>query len=383
MILWLASYPRSGNTFLRTLLFKCFGQATYSKYNDSSDIGKSASLANAVGHKNYPGAWDAFYDDAVKSEKLHIIKTHDAPPDDQKAIYVIRDATATVVSYYHYLERFSTYKADICDVIAGAVSFGDWSQHYHDWNPAQRPNTLLLKFEELTGDVAGSIKKIADFTGLDYGKDMPPDFSKLNEKFPEFFRSGSNTRNREELTEQELTFLQFMHGDLMQELGYSITAENNMSAVKSAIISQSEKLRKFRISPLSNLTNKVTRLSENFDARDRYADDLNMRLQIKAKKIEELAKLSARQGDELDRQRNEISGYRTKLQDLEQQLASNAASLAQTGSALESMKNKNRQLEQVLAPNAGSILKLRALRYVLAERRRQKAAQKRTPNALG
>lgn len=376
MILWLASYPRSGNTLLRTLLFKCFGQETYSKYNDGSDIGKSASLAQEVGHRNYAGAWDAFYSYALRSEKLHIIKTHDAPPDDQKAIYVIRDATASLVSYYHYLERYAAYKADIYDVIAGAVSFGDWSEHYHAWRPAQRPNTLFLRFEELTDDVESAIKKIADFTGFPFSKDMPPDFADLHKKFPEFFRSGSNKRNREELTEEQLHFLHFMHGELMQELGYADKIADDMPAIKSAIELQSEKLRKFRISPLTNLTTKVDRLTETVEARDRHAEDLETRLRLREKKIEELAALSERQSDEVDRQRREIGALRSKAQDAEARLTAKSALLSQTRAELDNLKSRNRELEQALAPNAGSILKLRALRYVLAERRRQKTAQK-------
>ena len=47
-ITWLASYPRSGNTFLRTILFNCFGIKTASIY--PNDLGRRKVLEDFVGH---------------------------------------------------------------------------------------------------------------------------------------------------------------------------------------------------------------------------------------------------------------------------------------------------------------------------------------------
>ncbi len=38
MIVWLASYPRSGNTFLRLVLHRLFGVPTYSVYEDDDPV---------------------------------------------------------------------------------------------------------------------------------------------------------------------------------------------------------------------------------------------------------------------------------------------------------------------------------------------------------
>jgi hypothetical protein len=38
MIVWLASYPRSGNTFVRTLLHSAFGLESYSLHCDEGDF---------------------------------------------------------------------------------------------------------------------------------------------------------------------------------------------------------------------------------------------------------------------------------------------------------------------------------------------------------
>ena len=47
MIVWLASYPRSGNTFLRMVLHFVYGQKTYSLYNDPLLERDAVALAKA------------------------------------------------------------------------------------------------------------------------------------------------------------------------------------------------------------------------------------------------------------------------------------------------------------------------------------------------
>jgi len=44
----ISSYPRSGNTLLRTILFQCFG--LYSASAHPSDLGDNAALEHYVGH---------------------------------------------------------------------------------------------------------------------------------------------------------------------------------------------------------------------------------------------------------------------------------------------------------------------------------------------
>ena len=46
--IWLTSYPRSGNTLVRTILYQCFNLKTGSVY--SNDLGGNINLENYVGH---------------------------------------------------------------------------------------------------------------------------------------------------------------------------------------------------------------------------------------------------------------------------------------------------------------------------------------------
>ena len=47
-IVWVASYPRSGNTMLRTVLWHCLGLRTASVY--PNDLGGNKDLEDYVGH---------------------------------------------------------------------------------------------------------------------------------------------------------------------------------------------------------------------------------------------------------------------------------------------------------------------------------------------
>ena len=50
-IIWLASYPRSGNTLLRTVLWHCFGLRSASLYPE--DLGGNAALKSYIGHVDH------------------------------------------------------------------------------------------------------------------------------------------------------------------------------------------------------------------------------------------------------------------------------------------------------------------------------------------
>ena len=75
MIVWLASYPRSGNTFFRVVLNSVFNIKTYSIYNDTSDIGADEKTSEIVGHQFLPE--DFNLNDARASDTIYYIKTHE------------------------------------------------------------------------------------------------------------------------------------------------------------------------------------------------------------------------------------------------------------------------------------------------------------------
>jgi len=105
MIVWLASYPRSGNTFFRVLMKHLYGIKTYSIYNDSlfSEIGAS----EMIGHEDLP----ASIEELSRSSRLYLIKTHGLPTDDSPVIYLVRDGRDSIVSYARYIMSFGEKKS--------------------------------------------------------------------------------------------------------------------------------------------------------------------------------------------------------------------------------------------------------------------------------
>jgi hypothetical protein len=158
-VTWLASYPRSGNTLLRTILKRCFGQASQSIYDDA-DL-SDPELSALVGHETVGTDAQAFITRAA-GRNLYV-KTHEMPPADKHpSIYVVRDGRSAVVSHAHYVREILGRDITLTEVIEGNAGHS-WSQHVRAWTP--RPHTLLVRYEDLASGNAATLKNIADFIG--------------------------------------------------------------------------------------------------------------------------------------------------------------------------------------------------------------------------
>lgn len=221
MIIWLALYPRSGNTMLRMILKSVFGQETYSKYNDFTDIGTDQKTMELVGHKMLEDSWKNAYQKMKQSDQLFFVKTHDYSEDDSKAIYIVREGCSSIVSYWHYLKDFVGKKYQLSDVIAGFVNYGSWGGHLDAWNPISRTNTLLTHYERLLTNPEEEIEKIASFSGLSIVGDWKNDFEYFHMINPRFFREGVAVKGIKAIKEKDLDLFWLFHGDWMETLGYS------------------------------------------------------------------------------------------------------------------------------------------------------------------
>jgi hypothetical protein len=212
MNVWLASYPRSGNTFLRIILRNAFGLTSRSVYSGEVSIFDRAT--EVIGHdEEKSGGWPR------SNGTLVLTKTHDKPLDDGHAIYVVRDGRSTLVSYFHYLNTFSDQTYSLVDVIEGHVWPGSWSDHYRDWIPTQRPNTLLLRYEDLRDASGVACAKIADFLGVEPVRPFDVSFVDLQRLNPRFFRSANDKASTAEMAPYADLFTAH-HGPLMAKLGY-------------------------------------------------------------------------------------------------------------------------------------------------------------------
>lgn len=403
MLVWLASYPRSGNTLVRILLSHYFGLKSHSIYNDASDIGRDPELARIVGHENYVGSWSSFYDKIVGSAQTVIVKTHDAPLDDSKAIYIVRDPRAVMVSLFHYLEKYGRYKISLDEVILGATTFGSWRAHWESWAPTRRANTLLLRYEDIAANPDAAAERLSKFLDLEIRNADVPTFLTLHERFPAFFRSGDNSKNIAELSDRQRALISLFCGDVGEQLGYPdgefdyagvvpSLEEQSRTAFESkrnlSLLEHKQSVYEALLSTLTDLLvtspeiepslyEKIEALLENLSASDgkssaaanlkkslstikegsdRVKSEINSLTEHLATAVSEVEKARAVSG----KLRNDLNTERSVSANL---LMDN-----------DRLSKRVDALEYALEPRLKSIIALRPLRYALNERNRRKKA---------
>ena len=195
MIIWIASYPRSGNTLTSQLIYRCFEYKTYEKYNNFGKyikIGTRSQIIRLLGLIKYDLEWKDFYQQAKDSEEIFFIKTHDAPEDNSPCIYVVRNP-------YHATESFYSYHRDVLkkeclweDLISGSVfPFHTWGSHLDNWNPTLREMTILIKYEDIISQSEKVTEKISEFAKINIKQKWINNFSAHQKIDPEFFRKGN------------------------------------------------------------------------------------------------------------------------------------------------------------------------------------------------
>jgi Sulfotransferase domain len=221
MRVWLASYPRSGNTLLRIVLRNVFDLTSTSLYpGEIVGFDKFANVSAIVGHYEEPAGIDQpQHRSELPEQGLQLVKTHGYPTDDHPAIYVVRDGRMAIISYFHFLTALARVETTIGDIIAGRLWPGSWSAHYRQWKPCERGNTLFLRFEELRDENSKACQKIGEFLKREPIRPLNISFSNLQRLNPEFFRTADDNKSLSEMRPHMDAFLEH-HGAVMRELGY-------------------------------------------------------------------------------------------------------------------------------------------------------------------
>lgn len=270
-IVWLASYPKSGNTWLRAFL------ANYtSSGEDPFDINRlpsfsfadmrvepyerisgrpASTLTGADFNHLRPQVHRRF---AKAREGPVFVKTHSVlalmgnvptitPEVTAGAIYVVRNPLDVVVSYAaHNALGIDTAIDLVCldsfRVPAGSGQvpqfIGDWSAHVQSWRDAPGLPRVVLRYEDMVAHPATAFESVIAFLKL------PRDRRKLkrairNSAFPvlaaqesaagfrerpppaeRFFRRGRSGGWRDALTPDQVARLVDHHRAMMTDLGY-------------------------------------------------------------------------------------------------------------------------------------------------------------------
>jgi hypothetical protein len=106
VIIWLASYPRSGNTFFRALLKHVYDVVAYEPY--PSDPALAAPFKDIIGD----GRLSLPLAEMSRRDDRYIVKTHDMPADDQPAIYLVRDGRDALLSHARFVHDYDRVSAN-------------------------------------------------------------------------------------------------------------------------------------------------------------------------------------------------------------------------------------------------------------------------------
>jgi len=230
MIVWLASYPRSGNTMFRMALKHLYGIDTYSFYADQDIV--SMGAAQIVGHMRER----IDVQELAKSDQVYFVKTHESIPvpasRNFKAIHIVRDGRDTLTSYAHYrvkvnglkfVNKLATPSQSMDDLLTtSAHIWGGWSGHAGVWMDWQG-QSVRVRYEDMVLDICNVIDGALETIGepqLPLSDGNMPDFGHLKSKWPQFFRKGQVGSWNGFMTKKQLEIFWARHGSMMQELGY-------------------------------------------------------------------------------------------------------------------------------------------------------------------
>jgi hypothetical protein len=196
-ITWLASYPKSGNTWLRAIVDRIVRPE---RPFDVNALGETAPAFSGLTERFIadhgiqvplaaPGEvrrhWAAVQEAICStSEQDVFLKTHNVaakfdcgdfpdPSLTRSAIYIVRDPRDVAISFaYHYRQPLGMAVAALCtssafnfkpQQIGRTELLTSWGQHVASWTASKRFPVLLLRYEDLLANAEAGVRRIAEF----------------------------------------------------------------------------------------------------------------------------------------------------------------------------------------------------------------------------
>lgn len=159
---FLVSYPRSGNTWLRNLIAEIiYGESG----NTLGDIGKYIPDI----HRHCIDKMELKHPRVIKSHFTYTAKY-------KRIIYIVRDPRDIFLSYYRYLNQLGKYTSSlssfIADICEGLIWPGTWSNHVSSWLYANHnncrednPDLMFIMYENVIKNQNKYVIEIAEFLG--------------------------------------------------------------------------------------------------------------------------------------------------------------------------------------------------------------------------
>jgi hypothetical protein len=256
-VFWIASYPKSGNTWLRFLTCNL----VYGPVDSAAALNRLAPDIHELGAAPEPPRHAVFF-------KTHFLCSPTLPlgKHSAAAIYVVRDPADVMLSNYHYAMRRGAVSAADSDGLSGYVEryiasrgdprwvelgIGSWHDNVSSWHPAGKDFPVLwVRYEDMIANANGVATALCKHLGLQrsaaeiasavagatfermraieeadiaarrVGIFYKPHLQDSIGAGLRFMRSGRAGEARSRLTEEQWRRFNAAFGDLRKQLGY-------------------------------------------------------------------------------------------------------------------------------------------------------------------
>jgi len=191
MIIWLASYPKSGNTYVRAFLsayyFSENGQFDFSQISNIEQFPHEKFFKQKVNSISEASRqWLPIQREIIKDKKIRFFKTHSflgnyqnneftSPETTLGAVYIVRDPRNVLTSLKnHYsfdddkaLEMITDKSRSLMSNNGSHASLNfisSWAENYLSWFKDSRFRRLFIKYEDLITNKYETFRDIIVFT---------------------------------------------------------------------------------------------------------------------------------------------------------------------------------------------------------------------------
>jgi len=271
-ILWLASYPKSGNTWLR-LFLSAYHADRPAKINETGPFSYddmspytwqmvAPKPLDECSHEEMAamrGAYLAHLTNIGNGDRV-FVKTHACRGEleeypviplwcSEAAIYIVRDPRDVVCSYAHHCEdsydrtiELLQHENQIINIKSRYHVIGSWTQNIRSWltNEGRHGELkrLVLRYEDMLNKPHATFGTVVRFLGWDFDdarlhraiiscsfdnladQEKISGFRECSPTGVSFFRKGQPGGWRDELNHEQISRIEDAHGETMEVLGY-------------------------------------------------------------------------------------------------------------------------------------------------------------------
>ncbi len=352
MIIYLTSYPRSGNSWVAGIISHYFGIKTTSLYyrpgaeNLSLNNGElkgnlfidyvipstPPKIVHRLSHNCLVVLTPELRRKLALASNCYLIKTHETPYDEyfdgEYIIHIVRHPMAATWSYLKFREAELGKKISLEELIF-SLGFENWNNHIMSWRKIWKSHPdkyLLIRYEDIAKDYSQFLANFKLVSGMEQiTSDKYPDFSVWHSMDPSMYRAGNNQDWITSLTHEQIVKIWISYSEAMTELGYDLAdlnidlksffqfeskvpvSKETLDFVKSMIGVVPDLIRTANNIIQDQGTN-IKSLGTNLGNKDKAIKYLNTQLQNKDKGIEYLS-------SQLQNKENELASLRANLEE--------------------------------------------------------------------